>query len=163
MCASSRSVEKTPVLCKPRYDDGEVRLTKCGQLGAQLDITSLLLRCHGFATLRPFLYPALKDKKSKGFEDRTNPDGHRKDAFEKLGEAFNLEELQWLAMLYQRRANLPNPSVAMEYPKGDTGPGMTRGLSAHLVAVASSHESKTVPASLGFYQNVSIPSSLTID
>ena len=128
-------------------------MTDWSQLGAQLDITSSLFRCRGLPTLRSFLYPALSSPPSNGFESIKNAGDHRKDAFEKLGEAFDLQELQWLALLHQRRAGVLDSSITRQSTKGNPGPSLTRGRSGQASFFA---HSSTIPAYLGFYQNVSI-------
>ena len=128
-------------------------MTDWCQLGAQLDVTSLLYKCRGLPTLRSFLYPALSAPPSNGFESIAKAQGHRKDAFEKLGEAFDLQELQWLALLHQRRAGVLDSSTTRKSMKGNPGSNLTRGRSGQASFVA---ESSTIPAYLGFYQNVSI-------
>lgn len=153
MYASSRSIKETQVLCRPSLIPGDACVADWSQLGAQLDITSLLFRFRGLPTLRSFLYPALSAEPSNGFGGITNAESHRKDAFEKLGESFDLQELQWLALLHQRRASVLDTSTTKKSPKGKPGSRMTRGRSGQASFVA---ESSTIPAYLGFYQNVGI-------
>ena len=86
-------------MCVPLRDQsGKVRY----YLGAQLDITSLVNECTGFATLKEIIERnnANRSSVTKGdFEGESL----QHDEFEQLSEAFNPQELEKLILLRRRR------------------------------------------------------------
>ena len=86
-------------MCVPLRDQsGKVRY----YLGAQLDITDLLLDCTGLPSLGKLIK---RQKEHRGFmnSDNASSDDLREDEFEQLSQVFNPKELEQLLALRQRQ------------------------------------------------------------
>ena len=121
------------------------------QIGAQVDITSLVLRCAGFPALREI-------QQNKGLKNVSY--GHARqnksrNAFEGLCEYFNTQEIDHVAGLKKRQSKGTNTTGGIQ--------NVTRGpentpvdiLASELSAFAQLKGIKSSSSSLGFYQTVS--------
>ena len=130
-----------------------VYVSSLEQLGAQLDITSLMYHYTGLTTLRKLQElhtgkPEFDHTQNIIYGDR------RRDPFKDLSATFNAQELKHIATLHGRIGGSKGKEEGLYRPQEQERAPISI-LSIEMDQSASYGTSKTVPSFIGFYQNVS--------
>ena len=140
-------------MCVPLRDQyGKVRYF----LGAQLDITGLVLDCTELDSLKQLI--AKQSKKPEGDDSiPAVPESHQQDAFEQLSETFN--PLEFDTLFASRQRQHPNTEQKRDpvarYSKERVQTFSLKNSSANLSSIFQLNGQGSAPP-LGFYQNVSL-------
>lgn len=139
-------------MCVPLRDQyGKVRYF----LGAQLDITGLVLECTELDTLQKLVEQQSTKPANNGSAPNIT-EAHQQDAFEQLSETFNPRELETLFALRQRQhpeSGSKNNQTA-DFKQQREHNVSLKNSSASLNNIFQLNGQGSAPP-LGFYQNVS--------
>ena len=138
-------------MCVPLRDQyGKVRYF----LGAQLDITGLVLACTELDSLRK-LVEQQSTKPGKNGSAPEKVEAHQHDAFEQLSETFNPRELETLfASRGPHLARKENKDATVDSDQQHVHRASLKNSSADLNNIFHLNGQGSAPP-LGFYQNVS--------